>query len=618
MNRAARRGLVLFGARTPDLDMKPAPITRRKWGKTRDEDEVPKNRWQKITQNPWVKVGGLSGTALLMIGILLFGFFGLSERENNPVIIMRVSITPAEQLYTATPTLRPTHTPHLKTPTPVHVGATPLWRLLEATYTPAPLYINTPHPANEAYRFGLRSYNRGEWETMLRYMLQAAENSPSEPDIHYYLGEAYRALKNPQKAQVSYIKALDLDPAFAPAYLGMARLVMETGGTETLLEDLKEAIKLDPSLAEAYLTRGDYYLRQRDAEAALEDLERAEELMPYSPLIPLYRARAYLLQGDSAGALEQAEEAYGKDITILDTYLVLAEVHLAEENYIEGRSFIRTYLLYEQKNPLGWVILGRLYQKIGDDNEAALEAFEKAFSLDKNLVDGYYHRALVYIEMGEAQKGVNDLLTAQQIEPRAIHLNLALGQALYEAERYNDAFKQLNSSQVLVERDQDLAHIYYWRALTLEKLNENRPAINNWNALLELPEEAVPAAWRETGTAHLLVLNPPTATATNTTTPTLTPTPTFTPSPTSTPTRTATPTFTSTRTPTATATATSTRTPTPTGTATRTPTASATSTKTATLVQTQTSSPTSSPTPRPATSTLVPPTATQKPSSPSP
>jgi hypothetical protein len=56
----------------------------------------------------------------------------------------------------------PTMTPLVRSPTPTFIGPTPLWMLMEATYTPTPLYVNTPHPISEAYRIGIRAYQRGD------------------------------------------------------------------------------------------------------------------------------------------------------------------------------------------------------------------------------------------------------------------------------------------------------------------------------------------------------------------------------------------------------------------------------------------------------------------------
>ena len=153
----------------------------------------------------------------LVIGLVLVGIFA------TPGSLFRGPATSVPS-WTPTPTQTDTPTPLVRTPTPTPATAVPLWMLLEATYTPVPAYVNTPHPLSEAYRSGMRSFERGDYDTMLDFMIQAIRNEPNSPDIHYHLGEAYRYQGEYELALESYDQALEQDPKFAPAYLGRARV----------------------------------------------------------------------------------------------------------------------------------------------------------------------------------------------------------------------------------------------------------------------------------------------------------------------------------------------------------------------------------------------------------
>ena len=39
---------------------------------------------------------------------------------------------------------------------------------LPETYTPVPIYVNTPHPVTEAYRAGLTAYEKSDWPSAAR------------------------------------------------------------------------------------------------------------------------------------------------------------------------------------------------------------------------------------------------------------------------------------------------------------------------------------------------------------------------------------------------------------------------------------------------------------------
>jgi tetratricopeptide (TPR) repeat protein len=535
-NQAARRGLVLLGARSAGDTVKPVPPIKRRWSAPAVEEEIPKTRWEKLYGNKLVRAGFFSGLGILLVGLFWLGFFGVKNMQPEEVVIFRVSITPGLQpTFTATPSPFPTSTPVVRSPTPTFAGPTPLWMFLEVTYTPVPPYVNTPHPVNEAYRTSLRAYARGDWKNMLRYMQQAAQVEPESADVHYYVGEAHRRMEEYPQALKAYELSIKLNESFAPSYLGRAliKLLDDPGGE--IKEDLDRALELDPGLVSAYLARAQYWLVHGEPEAALDDLVIVEELFPTSPLLYQYRAQAYLSLQEFDLALENAIEANRLDITLLPAYLTLALAHLETGDADGALAPLDTYLTYEEEDDKAWLIAGRIYYNQGDHAEPAIDALDKALALDPTLSQAYFYRALVKISLDEAQSAVNDLLMAQKLDNSSFWINLELGHALFKAGRPNDAYRQLRSSQDFAETDDQFAALHYWRALALEVIGNPLAAVAEWEALLELPEEAVPAGWRDEAREHLLVLLTPTPTLTRTSTATeLPPTPTLTRTPTAT------------------------------------------------------------------------------------
>jgi tetratricopeptide (TPR) repeat protein len=578
-NQAAKRGMVLLGALPPEIVVEPVIPIRRKWGAFLDEEpEVQLTRWQKIRTNPFLRTGVFASVTLFVIGMMIFGVFGMRSFYKDTDRIYRVSITPGTRQPTLTPTFFPTKTLVVRSPTPTYVGEMPLWMLLEATYTPVPLYVNTPHPINEAYRAGIRAYNRGELASMLSFMLQASQMEPNSADTLYHLGEAYRLNGEIENALEAYEQSIKMSPGFAPAYLGRSRCLLLINANADVSEDLEQAIQNDPNLTDAYLERANHLLHKGDLEAALEDLKIAQELYPESPLLNVLLAQVYLGMGENEIALERAHQAHKLDITLLPAYKTLALALLANGEPLEAVEYLEIYLRYEPTQAEVWLALGKAHYLGGDDYPAALKAFDRAFTLDRNLTEVYLHRGKTYIAMQEGQLATNELLMAMRLYPQNFEISLNLGRALLTADRARDAFGQLNSAANLAETDAERAALYYWRALSAEALGNLDTAIENWQALLNLPEEAVSLEWVRIAGERLLVLNPPTATPTHTSTSTPTPsrTPTRTPSSTATPTSTRTPTITATpthtRTPSSTPTLKSTATSTPTQTRSMTPT----------------------------------------------
>jgi tetratricopeptide (TPR) repeat protein len=560
-NTAIRRGLVITGAAPADQNVTPQPPVRRKW--TVEAMEEPPTGLKAIWANRVVRIVFFAVISVLVLGLILLGIFGAGRKQ--AAVAHRPTKTPdLLSTYTLTPTaLGGKATPQI-TPSPTYSGPKPLWMLLEATYTPQPLYVNTPHPISEAYRAGQRAYERGDLSSALTFFKQASQVDLNAPDILYYIGEVESALGNQQAALDAYNQALERSSLFAPAYLGRARASLKLNPQADISPDLQAALERDPALADAHLELAAYDLRNGDVPAALDALDAAEQLVPYSPLVPMYRSQALLLQGEAVQALELARQAHERDLTLLPAYLALGQAALANAEYPQAIQALETYVDYAPSDADGWMSLARAYagmsqpdeayveppRKLNEqDFQAALEAFDRAIELNEELPELYLYRGLLYLAAGEGQPAVNDFVSARKLDNKSFATNLALGRALLVAGRARDAYDQIGGSEDLVQTDLERAALYYWRALAGEELRLDAKVIADWKALLDLPEDSLPQGWAQTAAEHLLVL---TSTATPTVTKTVPNTPTATAS------------KTPTRTPTSAASKTPAKTPTPT------------------------------------------------------
>jgi tetratricopeptide (TPR) repeat protein len=558
-NRIAQRGLVLLGAREPDHNVQPVPPIIRDWSKDIEATiEQPKNLLQRIWVNPTMRIFSFVASGIILLGLILLALFG-TNRENLPLII-KVSITPRPtSTLSATITPRPTNTLVVRSPTPTFLGPTPLWMYLDETYTPVPLYVNTPHPVLEAYRAALRAYDRNDYQSMLSFMQQAAAGDPNSADLQYHVGETQSLLGNYEEALEAYERAIEINPNFAPAYVGRVHSNRVINPGMDIISDLDKAIDLDSSFVDAYLLRAEYRLTNEDFEGALEDLEVVDNLFPESPLLYALRAEVYINLGDYAAALREARTANELDMTMLRVYLTLSRAYLLNDRPRQALKSIQVYTRYIEDDPQAWILTGMASYEIGKYGDA-IQSLDRVIEMDDTLITAYWYRGLCYLELEEAQSAVNDLVVAVRAEPSSFEINLAFGRALFAAERLDVAVRQLDATENLAQTDKEMAKIYYYRAQIHQADDNNRAALSDWESLLELPEEVVPLDWKITARQHLLILNPPTNTATSiptsTTTysptpsstqtvlPTYTETPTLTPSSTHTPTQTPSPTLT--------------------------------------------------------------------------
>lgn len=501
-NRAAKLGLLLEGAANPGKGLQSIPVEPRNWQdsyKTTSFDSSPR----KI-----VRLAMYAGASMIVISFILLGLMGPRISRAGYFGGVQLTVTPIFETIAATATLLPTNTPRVRTPTPTFIGPTPLWMFLESTYTPTPLYVNTPHPVTEAYRAGIRSLNNRNYSEMVFFMEQAVQAEPEAPDIHYYLGEAYLLSEEPENALYAYEKAIELNNNFAPAYLGRARALTAIDPEFDLEADLTQALVLDPNFAAAHLDLIAFYLSIGNYEDSLVLIDAAEKIAPDSPLIYAFRSQALMQTGHLEEAFKAAEKAYELDRTILSIYKTLGELNLISGETDQAIHFLEIYLRYEKDDAHTWAVYGRALFEGGAQLEQAMQSFDLALALDENSFIALLYRGYAYMELDEGQLAVNDLFIARNFDRESFLASLGLARALSQSERYEDAISQFTGSEQLAQTEREQAEVYYWRAKTFIELGSISSAVKNYLALLDLSAEKLPANWITNAQNYILQLTP--------------------------------------------------------------------------------------------------------------
>jgi len=547
-NATAKRGLVILGELPPDENIKPFPLDRpRLW----DEElalageKLKEGGLRGFIANPAVKILGFALIGVVVVGLVIVG-----------LRTQRVNLLPTGPFNTAGPsptiTLTPTFINATGQAPNVNGTPAPLSELLDVPYTPTPLYVVTPREpqSGDMMRVFNQAYANGDWEEAIRVMREIANNEPDAADPYYYIGEAYRFMGDYRNALEAYNQALQINPNFGAAYLGLARARL-MGDFNADVEQLFNAgIERDPNFGELYLERGKYYLDRGEPEKALADLAQAERLLNGSPLAYFYKAQAYLMLDDTDNALTAIEKANEADVTLLPAYLTLGEIYLEKGDHDGAIKALELYTRYETRSPEPFILLGRLYYQEGDC-EQALQFLSRAISMDVRAWEAYLYRGMCYVELEQADAAVNDLQRVYSTYEDDFDFNVALMRAFMLQEHFGDAYLQGERVLSAAETDEELGQAYYWRAVNFEYREEEDNAIEAWQALMELPSGSVSSQMRREAQQHLNDLQTPTPSptaeedeATSTPTPgrTASPTPTRTASPT--PTRTPTPTLT--------------------------------------------------------------------------
>lgn len=185
-------------------------------------------------------------------------------------------------------------------------------------------------------------------------------------------------------------EAVQSDPAYAPAYAGMADAyltLMDSGylspqkATAKARPVILKAVQLDETLAEAHVSLGHAALHGFDWPTAEREFLRALELNPNSATARYYYSN-YLVSRDRLDeAIAQAEEARRLDPVSPASYSNLASILWFAGQSERAIEQAQKTLEVNPDYSRGYEDLGRGYEQMGALG-SAIEAFRKGVSLD--------------------------------------------------------------------------------------------------------------------------------------------------------------------------------------------------------------------------------------------
>lgn len=493
-NSAAIHDLELLGAEIPQPNT-PAllPEEPEDWHtKEIAAPKIPKRR-KKRKEEPWSLSWIIASLGVGFV-VILIGYYAA---QAGFLEVLLATATPGEEVA---PTQQASgqNTPAATATRDVLVIPRDPQDLLDATYTPTPRYISTPHPGNNDFEQGLGALNNGDWDAAADLFEAFIAANPQSADGAFYLGEARLGAEDLDAALAAFERSLAIDPQFAPAYLGRARVgIAQEADPSLILTDLNSAILLDGDLVDAYLERAAYNLGRGNAADAKADVAAAEAIAPQSALVLYHKARVLLAEEDFSGALQASQRAYDIDLTLLPNYLAKAEAQQGMQQYAASIEIMQTYLNFEGEDGRGWELLGLGYQLDGQE-DLAQQAFDRSLELDPNLPYASYYQGLRELAEDKAQSAQGYFQVTLAALPDWFEAHIGLAQAYLGVGNPSGAFFEVNASSDLVETDEQRAAFFYWRATALEALGQTQAARGDWQSLLAMPESAMPAEWRQT------------------------------------------------------------------------------------------------------------------------
>ncbi len=258
--------------------------------------------------------------------------------------------------------------------------------------------LKLPAPPVEAYnRISGIKFQNGEPQAALDLLRQAANQNPREPNLHYYLGNAYRKQKTEGKAIESYI----------------------------------EAIKLDPNMVEPHINLGMIYLNRKQVNDAILQFREVVRIRPEDYETHYFLGRSYMRNNQIEQAIDSLEEAISLKSDFLDARLLLGEIYLRQaepERAIEQLQVVQTY----NPNDLrARELMGKAYAQAGQ-LESAIETFQDIIVVAPDSVSAHYNLGVAYVSLKRYREAISEFAAVIQNKPDDADAYFNMGVSIHE------------------------------------------------------------------------------------------------------------------------------------------------------------------------------------------
>ncbi len=369
---------------------------------------------------------------------------------------------------------------------------------------------------------GVNSLIMGQHDQAIEKLQEVLAVDERNLAAYFYLGWAYEAKDQLDKAQMFYRKILEIDSQYNNVYnnLGLIHYkkgewdlalkefqnsldLFETpevyynvslvytrkGKTEEAMASVKKSIELDPEYAEAWNQLGNLYNTRNDLKEAAKHYEKAVNLNPGYVTALVNLGLVYTKLEEVEKGFEQFQLAVRIDPNNVEAHNNLGSLYLGQGKYDQAMLELQKALDIRPDNKNAMINLGALYMNLKDYQKAE-QFLMNALELDKNYAEVYNQLGYLYLLREEFDKAASRYQEALRIQPDNSKSYYYLGKAYQALGQKNDAIKTwenaLNLQPDLAGIHLDLGNVYF-------EINDFHKAQQEWQIAFDGRPVDIPA-----------------------------------------------------------------------------------------------------------------------------
>jgi tetratricopeptide (TPR) repeat protein len=320
-----------------------------------------------------------------------------------------------------------------------------------------------PTSAEASYHRGRAGLAIGQYQeavTDFQFVLdlEGSRGATDRPQVHAWMGEAYRALGRFDRAEAAFRKALHMKrDNWTLARLGETLRVMG-GRNEEAGELLREATVLDASNGWAWASYGGVLCTLKQYRSALAALEKAIELTPEQESAWTWGYRGRVLREN--GRHEQAKQAYDRALEVdPNASWIMVEsainIRYSTRRYNEAVSLLER--AFENDHTSGYSLCQlAICQHLLDKPQEALDSVDRGLTLEPGLADYNSLKGVLLERLGRAAEAdaAHEKALGNRSDPASY-----MKRALFYRD-YNEHTRALRDLEKALELQTECANVY--------------------------------------------------------------------------------------------------------------------------------------------------------------
>ncbi|MBN1392152.1 MAG: tetratricopeptide repeat protein [Sedimentisphaerales bacterium] len=288
----------------------------------------------------------------------------------------------------------------------------------------------------------------GDKGQAMLFLERAVEINPSLAESRLNLGNIYLDKNKIKEAIREYEAALEIDPGNAKTHNNLGNAYTKDKRLGDAVSRYIQSISLDQNFIDAYKNLANAYCEQQKFGLAEAQLKRAIDLKPEDPNLYGQLGDVYTRMGDYEKGISQYQKAVVIKGNFAEAYYGMAFCYNKMALTDEEVKAYKKALEIKPGMTAALVGLGNVYFK-RQDYVAAIEEYKKAIVISPGDSAIIYNLGAAYSNAGRYEEAAAEYEKAIGIDPKMGDAHNGLAFALYRLERYDLAWRHINSAREL-------------------------------------------------------------------------------------------------------------------------------------------------------------------------